>query len=404
MQYSESKLKKILTEYRAPILLSFILTLLSYLLQVYACESILCYTESTWGRMLDYHLFEYPFSTRLFTDSLLVFMHETLSIALHTSFSIIQFTLTFFLGPALYFLLRGLKLRIHHALLGIVLLYLAFPILGAHIAPVYTWDDFWLYLLLTLSIAGVVRKRTILTAITATIMLFTRENAVLLYPLIIVAAWCFHGWAYVRREWIFFLLPITAYVPYFITAHMLSDMPSINHLEYNFKNHLRASESIYSLYISFGFMWFAAVGAFSKLIRKQRTATENFFFWGSIYIIPVVVLSVLAFGRAREVRLFFPIFVTIIPLATVYLVRCYVWLAALRKKYSLKLLTAVFAGLTIIFYAFSTVMYNSIQYQIFWRHPCQAFTRYWFTISLTVLLLLLTASEIKRLTPQVKNQ
>ena len=74
-------------------------------------------------------------------------------------------------------------------LVGVALTFTAYPIMGANFEPTHTWDDFWSYLFLVLTLLAALDRRTIAVTVYMTLALFAREQAVLFYPLVLLILW-----------------------------------------------------------------------------------------------------------------------------------------------------------------------------------------------------------------------
>ncbi|UCD16809.1 MAG: hypothetical protein JSV44_10165 [Candidatus Zixiibacteriota bacterium] len=311
--------KTVHREYVYPVLLSLIFVTISYFLQHDWCESAMVQSEEIWQRRVEVHLSEYPFSSRYFTNYATLFIHRVLPLPFRESFFTLQFLLAFLLGPAFYFYLKQLGFDRAVSKLGLLLLYTAYPILAAHIQPVFTWDDIWVYLFLALAFGFNARKNLPAGAVFFLLASFAREQTIIFYPVYVVSIRLFCKDKRIRELILYMLLPLLIYLPFWLGIHVRRGVDPFDHLHFNFEHALRTSDSIFSALVSFGFIWFASAAGIIRLSRKHREAADRFLYWGAIYAIPISLAVVFCLGRARETRLFFPLYFLLVPLTLYYL-------------------------------------------------------------------------------------
>ncbi|MBN2227313.1 MAG: hypothetical protein JW763_08105 [candidate division Zixibacteria bacterium] len=310
-------------EYLPVLLLSLVFVVLIFLLHHKWCFSMLSQTDDIWNKRLDIRMTSYPFSTRYFTNYATLYIHRLTSLSILNSFQVVQFTLLFLLGPALYRFLKSIRFSQASALLGLVVFYWSYPIASAFVQPVFTWDEFWTYLFVLLSFTYMFQGNLLIAVLLFIPTLYSRETAVFYYPILLAG-----GWRYCRNtrnifKAIYLLLPLLAYLPFYIIIHgthhsgMAKDPFLV--FSYNFESFLRGSDSIFSFLVSFGFLWVAApVGAWRETFEKNNPF-KRFLTHAMLYLAPVTIALVFCRGFARETRMFFPPIVVILPLALFYL-------------------------------------------------------------------------------------
>jgi len=306
-------------EYLPVILLSLVFVVLSFLLQHKWCPSMLTQTDTIWDGRLEIRMSEYPFSMRYFTNYSTYLIHHVTSLSILHAFQVVQFTLLFLLGPALYYFLKTIKFGHSTALIGIVLFYLSYPIASAFVQPVFTWDDFWVYLFLALSIGFVIRAGAVAGGLFFMLALLAREQTVIYWPIYALGVWGFCKNRSVRERIVYIVLPLALYFPFFLGHYGQKPPRPIENFLFNFENKLRISDTIYSILVSFGFIWPAAAVAMIRRWPKKYDIIGRFLVQGALYAVPITFVAVLFMGRARETRLFFPLFIVLIPLALFYL-------------------------------------------------------------------------------------
>lgn len=306
--------KKLRREYLYIGILMAIFVAGSYWLHVNG-DSILVQSESLWEKRVTYHEEVHPPSMRHFTTYLMRFGHDVLGLSFLSSFKVIQFILYFIVGISFHAYLRQLKFSPALSLFGVVMFVGSYPMLFAHFAPVYVWDDFWQYLALILSFHMILKDRPILASVLLAIGLVAREATVVLYPVYVYALLCRVDWKS-RTALLAVLLPLICLgVNYALHFHP----PAPGRFSLFYRNFIDSSASanvVFSLLVSFGVIWVASLLALVSNGRKLfADPRRSFLVVGALYGAPITVLFTLTMALARETRLFFPPFVFLIPLA-----------------------------------------------------------------------------------------
>lgn len=278
-------------------------------------DSILVQSESLWEKRVTYHEEIHPPSMRHYTTYLMRLGHDVIGLSFLTSFKVIQFLLYFVVGISFHAYLRQLKFSPELSLFGVVMFVGSYPMLFAHFAPVYVWDDFWQYLALILSFHMILKDRPILASVLLAIGLVAREATVVMYPVYVYALLCRFHWK--SRTALFAVLFPLICLGVNYALHFHPPAPgrfSIFHL--NFIDSPASANTVFSLLISFGVIWVASLLALVSDGRKLfADPRRSFLVVGALYGAPVTVLISLTMALARETRLFFPPFVFLIPLA-----------------------------------------------------------------------------------------
>lgn len=308
-----------LKEYCLPAIFIILLLAFSFWLQTKSCGSTLTMNHKIWEEKLDMHQRWHPFDFRFLTTGSGQIISSVTGLHFKESFFILQFVLAFILGIAFYHFLRLLDFSPVWANTGLILFFSAYPIMGAHFEPVHTWDDFWLYLFLVLTFIFVIKKRALFSMIFFGLALFAREQAFIYLPIVtaglIIYDREFLSWKKIALS----AFPIIIFLIYFILNYQFSLQYRISHAVFNFENPLRISDSLFSLYISFGFIWVAGGLGLWGDYMDDKTGHKRLLFWGAGYTVIITVLITFLMTRARETRIFFPPFIFLIPLAVIVL-------------------------------------------------------------------------------------
>ncbi len=300
------------------------LTLLSLLLH-FVAPSTLRESEAGWAERVTYHQTKPSFAVRPLNTSAVVLLHEATGWGYRTSFFALQYTLLLLCGPALAGWLRRQGFSLREGLLGMTLFYLSLPVLLAHFAPIFTWGDIWVYLLLPLAFSAAVAGRILLSAIWLAAAILAREtSAIFLLP------------------WLALIYMRTRYTAWSLAAVALAVMGTAalartfwtgaglgpgdwewdqraHLLTFNFASLVRSRDTIFSLVAGLGVLW--PIGLY-QMFRSSQFDSPRYYdvlrFGATVTILGFTVPTLL-FMQARESRLFFPPFLFLIPLALVFL-------------------------------------------------------------------------------------
>jgi hypothetical protein len=314
------RVTRFLKEYRPVLLLSGAMLAISAWLQLQVEWSPMILSEEIWHKKLEFHLTYTPFAVRFFQSYATLGLRHLLDWPIRESFFAVQFALALLLGPLFYRYLRALNFDKAWSRIGVLLFYSAYPILGAHFAPTYTWDDFWMYAFLILSLIFIIRQQPLLAITCFTLGCFARETMLFFYPILLLSSWWLRPETR-RWQWLTgLLMPAVLYGLFYVIMREAVDPLRWELAAFNFGNVARSTDSIVSLIIAFGFLWLLMIIGLATMLRQKPSQTqERILVWGLLTSLPPTVIATLLFSLARETRIFFPPFVFVIPLSLVAL-------------------------------------------------------------------------------------
>jgi hypothetical protein len=271
-------------------------------------------SDEDWQEKLNLHLTWAPFAIRFFQSYSTLALNYLTGWGIRNSFFIIQFGLALCLGPVMHRYLRRLGFTRSWSLVGLFLTFTAYPVMGAHFEPTHTWDDFWSYLFLVLTLLSALNRRPLATALWFTLGCFAREQILLFYPVVILPLW----WHREGIRWQ--LLAIPAFVPpllygiYRLWRWDQIDPTRWKLSAHNFANAGTTQDSLVSLIIAFGIMWLLALIGLRWVSDLSDKKCRGMLRWGMATAVPLTTAVALLFTFARETRIMFPSFVIIVPL------------------------------------------------------------------------------------------
>ena len=272
--------------------------------------------EENWKARIIAHQTHPAFKVRPITTGIVTELHRIFGWSYRDAFFALQFLLMLLCGPAFYHYLWRFDFAHGYAVGGMIIFYLSLPVFMAHFDPVYTWDDFWVYLMIPLSFICVLRRFTIMAILTLVWAMLARETSIMFLPAwFILIRQIEHG--RLARPVFYTLLALLVVAVF--RGTMAAPAPAAEFkLSYNFAYSLRTGDTIFSLLAALGFLW--PVGIYQ--IRSGAGPSSNYlglFRWGAVITAAGFVLSTILFAQARETRLFFPPFVFFIPLALLFI-------------------------------------------------------------------------------------
>jgi hypothetical protein len=364
---------------------------ISFFLHWKWCGSMMQLSEDAFGNLLRKHLFEYPFSMRYFTSYAILLLGNTIGLSVKTSFFAVQFIIAFLLGLAFDRYLAALKLREPIRGTGVFLLLTSYPILAAFIEPVHTWDDMWTYLFLTLTLSCLVRSRAVVGLVWFTLACLAREQSLIFLPVIL---YCLLGGDRPKRWGRAIALAGVAVgvLGLFYWWHWQPSPPQRFALfAFNFANPLRASDTVFSLFVSFGWVWTASAMA---LLHRDRTETRWMLVWGAAVTVPATLVLALFLTNARETRILFPPFLFLLPLALEEINSIHGRLAGRFSFGTSALQLAIVAALMTLGVAIGHVTFPAFEYR-----QCPDFQRLWAGLDVGLSLSLIYWSLCKTRVP-----
>ena len=287
------------------IALSFLLTLFVLVLNVFLRTMVNISNDSITG---SYYLHQsvYPFLLRPFTSMTMFYLNE-INFSFYAGFVFHQYLLLFATFVSFTILLKEFRFTDRERILGLWITALSFPVLCIHFIPVYSWDDIWAYLSVIWMFYFIKKNNLYLASILFFFSLVSRESLVLLFPLFFF----FRDTSKSPISWLLpMLLPILLY-----SGIRISFFPGLlegrfTRLPVNLEDANAIRQSIYSLFISFGWMW-----AFLLIPNKNQSAEEKKLYYSALVVSLLTIVVVLNTALVREVRLLFTPFVVLIPLA-----------------------------------------------------------------------------------------
>lgn len=395
MQTNKLQLINRQKEYLAPVIITFILLTISFLLHYKWCGSPITAGHELWEKRIQAHMLEYPFNIRIFTTPLVVFLSHISNLPYRELFFILQFTLAAILGPMFFGYLRAFKFDVKMSSIGTFLLISSYPIMAAHFEPVHTWDDFGVYIFLTASFWAMIKRKPMTSVVFFTLGCLAREQTMLYYPILVLGTFRFNKDISRIKALIISAIPVIVYGPYFISVHMPYDY----NLLFNFETFLRTRDTLFSVFISFGFIWIVIPIVLLIQPWRKMSSRSKFLFITTVYCLISTLLIILLFARARETRLLFPPFVFLIPLSLLIIKPCLDYLQKYTGIIKKILSILIMHGLMIFGVFISFRLFPEFEYR-----QCPDFCREWTGINLglmlSLILLILLAGRVREM---IKN-
>lgn len=264
---------------------------------------------------VDYHIEHEIFDKRPFTTNIIVFLVEKIGFSYQVAFYLLQFTLFFFAGPAIYFYLKNLKLEHTFALAGMLIFLLSMPVFMAHFEPVHTWDDFWVYIFVPLGLGLALQGKVVLPAISIVVALLSRETTFLFLPIMSIVVYKSAQKSKLLNAFLFTVLTIIVYGFSRFALYGTETASPIDSLAFNFAGSARTSDTVFSFLVSQGFLWVIGIW---QIFKKAAYVNYDLVRWGAVITVSGFISSTLLYGHARESRLFMPAAVFLIPLTLWY--------------------------------------------------------------------------------------
>ncbi|UCD94743.1 MAG: hypothetical protein JSU69_01450, partial [Candidatus Zixiibacteriota bacterium] len=170
-----------------------------------------------------------------------------------------------------------------------------------------------------------------------------------------------------------------------------------------FEHALRTGDTLFSVYISFGFVWVAAAIPIFRSARGLKNAIDRFLVLATVVTVPSNVVLALLFTYARETRIFFPPFIFLIPLSLLILKPTHIFI---RKEISRARRVIVL----VIFHAlmFAGIYLAKIVFPYFEFRQCAGYCHDWAGINLGMIVTLLGiyvfSARLRRLCAAHENE
>jgi len=303
----------------APLFITILFLALSLILHK-LCNSTMWQDHDMWDYRLKVHVDAYPFGIRHFTSFPILLMRDYFGWPVRETFFALQFSLGLCLGLGFYYYLRALNFNKTWSNVGLVLLLTAYPIMGAHFEPVFTWDDFWAYLFSVIAFTFIIRRRFIYAGLFFLLGCLAREQTIFLFPAYALGVFFYSGDIKWYKKIIYMFSPLLLWGAYYVNVAKVGDPNRFKYLTLNFKSFEWARDNVFSWFISFGFMWLISTMAWFRLADHKKNRRASLVFWGFILAVPVNTVFTFWMTLARETRIFFPPFIFVIPLALVLLI------------------------------------------------------------------------------------
>ncbi|MCM2272762.1 MAG: hypothetical protein NDJ18_09450 [candidate division Zixibacteria bacterium] len=302
-----------------PILTLLILTIISILLHATWCGTPMASSETRWQEIVEYHRTFYPFSIRYFTTYLVLGINQLTGLPLRETFFALQYLLMGAAALLFNTFLHRVGFNRGWSLAGMALFLASFPVIFAHSEPVFTWDDGWTYLYLLLATISLINRSLWPAVVCFTLGCFAREQMLLYFPVLVLGVDLFCTGESRRRKLIALLFPLLIYGAFYFATYQSPDQKRFELLAYNFESGPASTNSLFSVFISFGAVWVAWIIGLRKRIDLGQGdgsgALNKFLRWSSIFAVVPTLLVGLLFASARETRIFFPPFLFVIPVA-----------------------------------------------------------------------------------------
>lgn len=378
-------------EYLYPILITLGVLTLSILLHLKWCGTTMGASVEHFQTVLDYHRQTYPFSIRPFTTQTILILHNWFGISAKIAFFGINLTLSLVLGPCFYLYLKQVGFDYTWSRVGTFLLISAYPILAAHFEPVHTYDDFWVYLFTLLAFTMLVQSRPAGAILWFTLSCFAREQSFVLYPALVFGLWQFSRHLGTSRKLSYCLFPIIIYGAYFATVAQPLENDRFSLIVFNFETWLRSRDTIFSLFISFGFLWWSAGLAVYNNSYRSISKFVRYLWWGTVITLPLNTAFTLFLTNARETRILFPPYIFLIPLGL--LVLRDVWRKLFSPALSLHRRRLIMLCLALL--ALGVLLGKTI-FPYFEHRQCGEFSNLWAGIHIGLSFCVATLYFVKR--------
>lgn len=303
-----------------PVALILVILTVSVILHLRWCGTPFNLTDKVWQDMVNFHSDVYPYNIRILTTPVVEALHELTGLSLKVSFGLLQFSLIFVLGLAFYRLLGQLGIRPVWKELGLASLLLAMPLFYAISEPMHTWDDIWGYLFLTLCASALVLRRFYLAGFWFMAACFSREQTLIYFPAYAAGVVYLGDRTQKIRLAAAIAAPLLLFGVFFASVWQTPEPVRFRLIEFNFDGFLRTRDSIYSIFMAYGWLWLGCILALlEKAPAETDPALHRALKVGTLYAVPATLIFACAFTLVRETRILFPPAVLIVPLVTLYL-------------------------------------------------------------------------------------
>lgn len=302
-------------EWRSAVLLPLVLTAATIAVHWFS-PSKMHLSAAEWDKVYQYHQTLEAFRVRPLTTNLVGAISSVSGATFKTAFISFQFAMFFISCLVFYWYLRQLAFTHRESMAGSGIFHLAVPVFLANFEPIHTWDDFWVYIFVPLSIITLGRRKYLPAAVCMLITILAREINLVLVPVWFWLAYLAENRALLRPlATLATVLAAFAAVRFVLTGASTGDR-DIN-LLFNFDGLLRSRDTIFSLLISNGFVWLTGLWH-TKRLWSARQDQERFFSRAALYTTVVYIATGIFFGFARESRYFTVPAIFLVPLTLLF--------------------------------------------------------------------------------------
>jgi hypothetical protein len=210
------------------------------------------------------------------------------------------FILTLLTLVTLYYFLGILGFSHPYRFFGGFLFLFSFPVLFAYNYPVFTREDTLAFLLVTLGLVFLVKRQLIIAGLIAALAILARETG------IILAIAIFFGSSARPLNRLMAILPAIAA---FFAVRLIVGYESYNIFAGFFRNLQLPLESLFFLFICFGFLWLSALAGWNGLRKSTLTGQGQKIIARSFpWVLTAILAAAIAFSILRENRVTFIIF------------------------------------------------------------------------------------------------
>jgi hypothetical protein len=344
--------------------------------------------EAMWQNRLELHQGNPPFSLRPFTSAVTGFLSEQYGLSLRDAFVVGQYPLVFALLWSFALFLKRLMFSIRQQLYGMWALALSFPILCVHFIPNFSYDDLWAYIGLVWMAYCLVAGRLFLASACLLFAALSRESVLIVFP----AFFVFRGREISLRTCLLAaVLPVALYLAYRLMLYPEIRSGRFTRLPVNFADAGETRQTLHSLFVSFGWLWFAAGAAIRNYlksgIRQINRHVRSLSVSALIVGLSCVTLT-LAAALARETRLFYTPFVFLIPLAVFHLENIRPAMDRVKNRGRLWLVWLLAIMILAASVLLSILIFPSFRYL-----PMLDFHRVYFAFNLALAVMVLTMTN-----------
>jgi hypothetical protein len=223
-----------------------------------------------------------------------------------------------------------------------------------------------------------IRARALWGVILFTLACFAREQSFVFLPIAAYTYWLFSPDRSIRGLLSVITAPIVLYGSYYAFSWQSPEADRFSLIIFNFDNPLRTSDTIFSLFISFGLLW---VTTLIGLSCKRTSPSSRLLFWGAVTTLPMTLIITLFLACARETRLLFPPFLFVIPLSLIVLRTIYCHITTVVNRHSILTGLLVFAMLMSLGIILGNLTFPAFEYR-----RCPNFQRLWAGIHFGLIL------------------